>query len=1043
MLVSAAYDISDKHVMLKFYDPESHELVLWKDNTWHKPYCYSKLMPEDLGEISAIDNVVSVRPVQKHNMAEDRLITLSKITASDPYVISGTYKVPGVKDRITTWESEIRYYESYLYDMNLVVGRYYSIENGSVVPHNMGMSDDVRESLQSLLWDRVDSKSMVDAEEFKKFVTEWADLLNQPIPSIRRLAIDIEVEVSDRLPDPTIADKKITAVGLKGTGLDKVFVLRTEGTPDGKNEIADTIDIVFYDRERDMIRDALRTMETFPFIITYNGDDFDLPFLYNRAKRLGIKDSENPLRMSRNSAILKKGIHLDLYRIMSNRSFQVYAFSQAYSDFSLNSVSKALLGKEKIDYGLNFDQMPLYQTANYCYNDSLLTYELTSFNNEILMNLLVIISRIGRMPIDDVARMGVSQWIKSLLYYEHRVRDCLIPNKEDLAERSIDVKSDAAIKDKKYKGGLVVKPEEGVHFDVVVMDFASLYPSIIKVKNLSYETVRCPHDECRTNTIPLTNHWACTKRNGLTAMIIGSLRDLRVNYYKSLSKKESLTEKQRDQYTVVSQALKVILNASYGVMGADIFPLYFLPAAEATAAIGRHTIQGTIDACKEAGIRVLYGDSVPGDTPITCERNGVRQIVPIQSLIAPNTVHGRQKHAVLKVLSDDGFVGVKYSYAHKVRKTGYRIGTRKSYVEVTNDHSLVVGGMEVKPHQLRLGDAIDMLEQPAVFKNDYVLSEDMAWLFGFYLSDGTLGKYGPKKTWKVVKNDKAKLEKAQRIMSKHLGFDTTIRNYPSGGKLHTLVPANKSLSAITEYFKLHCYSNKTKIVPACVLNGTKPAKTAFMQGLVDGDGHVDKKDQSVVFGQIHKSILAGYISIIGDLGHDYSLKFRRDKPNYIGIRIIRDANDARIRPADTITLLEPFEIDTCVYDLSTHNEHFRGGLGNVLLHNTDSLFVKRPPAEQIQAVIDKAKLDHGVDLEIDKEYRYCVLSNLKKNYFGVTKSGRLDVKGLTGKKSHTPPFIKKAFQEILGILVGIQTEDGFEASKNQDIRKDCLLWGAR
>ena len=97
------------------------------------------------------------------------------------------------------------------------------------------------------------------------------------------------------------------------------------------------------------------------------------------------------------------------------------------------------------------------------------------------------------------------------------------------------------------------------------MDFASLYPSIIKVKNLSYETVRCSHEECKKNTIPQTNHWACSKRNGLTSMIIGSLRDLRVNYYKSLSKKETLTDEQRQQYTVVSQALKVILNASKSI----------------------------------------------------------------------------------------------------------------------------------------------------------------------------------------------------------------------------------------------------------------------------------------------------------------------------------------------------------------------------------------------------------------------------------------------------------------------------------------------
>ena len=106
------------------------------------------------------------------------------------------------------------------------------------------------------------------------------------------------------------------------------------------------------------------------------------------------------------------------------------------------------------------------------------------------------------------------------------------------------------IKKKKYRGGLVVEPKQGVHFGVTVMDFASLYPSIIKVKNLSYETVRCPHEECKTNAIPDTAHWACTKKNGITSLLIGSLRDLRVNYYKNLSNDQSLTEDQRQQYTL-------------------------------------------------------------------------------------------------------------------------------------------------------------------------------------------------------------------------------------------------------------------------------------------------------------------------------------------------------------------------------------------------------------------------------------------------------------------------------------------------------------
>ena len=258
-----------------------------------------------------------------------------------------------------------------------------------------------------------------------------------------------------------------------------------------------------------------------------------------------------------------------------------------------------------MDYGVEIDNMTLYQIAKYCQNDAYLTYKLTSFNNDLLMNLLVVITRIARMPIDDISRMGVSQWIRSLLYYEHRKNNFLIPRRDEIENKSAGVSNDAVIKDKKYRGGLVVEPIEGIHFDVTVMDFASLYPSIIKVNNLSYETVRCPHEECKQNAVPQTSHWVCKKKNGLTSLIIGSLRDLRVNYYKSLSKKENITDEQKQLYTVVSQALKVILNASYGVMGAEIFPLYFLPAAEATTALGRYIILDTIEKCKGVDIEVF------------------------------------------------------------------------------------------------------------------------------------------------------------------------------------------------------------------------------------------------------------------------------------------------------------------------------------------------------------------------------------------------------------------------------------------------------
>ena len=614
LLISANYNNKQKAVVLKFYDPLSHKIVLWTDKTGHKPYCFSKMSPAELDFLSERSDVISIKEVMKIDPLEDKTITVSKILVSDPLAIGGTQTDKSIRNIVEAWEADIKYYENYLYDNSLIVGKYYKIENDRLTPHDFKISDETRLSLKSMLWDKLGDLNIPDHEQFIRNVSDWADLLNQPIPKLRRISLDIEVESEEknRLPDAKTAVGKITAVGFESSDkLKQVFVLRRNDTSEGTNDLAPDIKVRFYDEddEKGMIEDVFNLIKDYPLLITYNGDGFDLPYLYNRADKLGIDKNTNPLYMMRDSATLKKGVHLDLYRTLSNRAFQIYAFGQKYTDFSLNSVSKGLLNEQKLDYGVEIDKMTLYQIGKYCQNDAYLTYKLTSFNDDLLMNLLVVISRIGRMPIDDISRMGVSQWIRSLLYYEHRKNNMLIPRREEIDKRSTEVTNDAIIKDKKYRGGLVVEPKEGIHFDVTVMDFASLYPSIIKVKNLSYETVRCSHIECKKNMIPQTNHWVCTKKNGLTSVLIGSLRDLRVNYYKNMAKNQNLTNEERQLYTVVSQALKVILNASYGVMGAQIFPLYFLPAAEATTATGRHIILDTIEKCRESNVDVLYGDT--------------------------------------------------------------------------------------------------------------------------------------------------------------------------------------------------------------------------------------------------------------------------------------------------------------------------------------------------------------------------------------------------------------------------------------------------
>lgn len=980
MLVSATYDSMSKSALLKFYEPQEQKIILWKDNTGHKPYCYSKMTPDEIKhEIGGRSDIIDIKPTELYDLADDRTITMSKIIAGDPLAIGGTPN--SIRNRIETWESDIKYYENYLYDRGLIVGKHYAIRDSKVVPHDEDITEDVQMALKSLLWDKITNKEVVDPVQFQEFIEEWAHLLNQPIPEMRRVAVDIEVDAQEgRIPDPKIAEKRITAVGFAGTdGFKRMLVLDT-GVQKGTNELADDVDIVFYDDEKKMILDAFDIIADFPFVLTYNGDEFDLPYLYNRARALDVPGDKNPLYMMKNAATLRRGVHIDLYRTMSNRSFQIYAFSQKYTNFSLDSVSQALLDERKIDYGKPLGSLTLYETANYCYNDARLTLKLTTFDGNLLMNLFVIIARIGRMPIDDIARMGVSQWIRSLLFYEHRRIGARIPGQKELSARTAEVTADAVIKDKKYRGGLVIEPVEGIHFAVTVVDFASLYPSIIKVKNISYETVRCPHAECRANTIPQTNHWVCSKKNGITAMIIGSLRDLRVNYYKALSKSKSSTPEVRRQYTVVTQALKVILNASYGVMGADIFPLYFLPAAEATTAVGRHTIQETIKICEKADISVLYGDSVTGNTPVVIKKDEMVRIIPISRLYDP-CLSGVQ------VWTDGGFSNIKHVYRHRVRKDIYCILTTTGYVECTEDHSLVINGQAVKPTDLRVGDSVNQFVCPPS-SGTSIVSLDRAWRWGF--DDGRgLGVGGASVATPTSENIIEIATKSCVVRIK------TSAALDSGG------------------------------VPAAVLNAGAAARRRYLAGLLEGIGWVQGRTDAIETEPEGYFLLQGVAYIMNGLGLGYTLS-RKDGADILQIR---PTEDTKAPEPDTIREIRVRQADEYVYDVETSNHHFCGGIGNILLHNTDSLFLKNPTKDQINTVVDAAKRDHGVELEVDKEYRYCVLSNRKKNYFGVTKSGMVDVKGLTGKKSHTPPFIKRLFEDVISILSGVRNAEEFEQAR--------------
>lgn len=605
LLLSVAYDGNAGKAYLKLYDVANNTIRVWYDSSGHKPYLLTNLYPEEIAD--RYPQVIShpgfdhMEVVKKMDVLRDREIFLTKIVARDPLSIGGSRK--SIREILPrTWEARIKYHLCYIYDTQLLPGMFYVIRNGMLERVRISIPLDVKRKVEGIYSEKETVKKAYD----------WLELFQAPIPFIRRIALDIEVysPVPDRIPNPKEANYSIIAVAFAANdGFNEVVILKR------KHEKEDYIasssyNVRFFEDEREMLRYVFKVIESYPVVLTFNGDNFDMRYLLHRAKLLGIKDEEIPLHGGRDEVNLKRGVHVDLYRFFNNHAMQVYAFSNKYQETkTLDTISQALINEGKVHIDKPISELSYQELANYCYQDAYLTLKLTTYNNDLVMKLIILLMRISKLPMEDIIRHSISHWIKSLMYFEHRKRGYLIPNPEDIMSMKGKTYTKAIIKGKKYLGAIVIDPLPGVFFNVIVVDFASLYPSVIKRWNLSYETILCPHEECKSNKLFGLPYWVCKKKRGLIAEIVGFLRDFRVFIYKPLAKDPNINETLRKQYDVVQRALKVFINASYGVFGAETFPLYCPPVAESTTALGRYAIYSAIKKSEEEGLVALYGDT--------------------------------------------------------------------------------------------------------------------------------------------------------------------------------------------------------------------------------------------------------------------------------------------------------------------------------------------------------------------------------------------------------------------------------------------------
>ncbi|KAG9255176.1 uncharacterized protein F5Z01DRAFT_36549 [Emericellopsis atlantica] len=158
----------------------------------------------------------------------------------------------------------------------------------------------------------------------------------------------------------------------------------------------------------------------------------------------------------------------------------------------------------------------------------------------------------------------------------------------------------------KYKGGLVFEPTKGLYDKfVLVMDFNSLYPSIIQEYNICFTTVDRFSVKDTEDSVPAV---PVDQDQGIFPRLIATLVQRR-RAVKSLMKDKKASPEELATWDIKQLALKLTANSMYGCLGYPKSRFYARPLAELTTSKGREILLSTKELAESKSLQVIYGDT--------------------------------------------------------------------------------------------------------------------------------------------------------------------------------------------------------------------------------------------------------------------------------------------------------------------------------------------------------------------------------------------------------------------------------------------------
>lgn len=507
----------------------------------------------------------------KRKIVQEGEKELYKITLRNPA------KTPEFREKLKSmgfkvYEADILFKYRFMSDHNLAGFGWVHVSDGKRVPTNAVMADKKLE------------------------ISELKPIEKDENADLKYMAFDIEciskteTKIPDAKRDPIILISIVFSHPYKGK---KSLIL---GLRSYKN-------VLSFETEKEMLQEFIKIIDEYdPDIITgFNINNFDIPYVVERMKQNGLRPY---MGRCKQKAVMCRKVGARYRNYISGRilvdSYEVVKKDFSLQRYSLDYVARNLLGQKKEDVkhseieklwkGNEDDYGKL---VSYCLKDSELAMNLLLQLN--LLDKYIALSKVSGTLLQDTLEGGEATRIENYLLREFNKNGYVFPSKPE------------RVSAKELIGGYVLEPKKGLHSSIAVLDFKSMYPSIIRSFNICPTTLT-KEKENSIETPSGARFLKKSVREGIIPKILEYLVETRQKV-----KKEMKQTKKKERVRVLDAkqwALKIMANAFYGYFGYVNSRLFNLDIANAITSTGRKIIGDTKKMIEDRfGYEVVYGDT--------------------------------------------------------------------------------------------------------------------------------------------------------------------------------------------------------------------------------------------------------------------------------------------------------------------------------------------------------------------------------------------------------------------------------------------------